>query len=236
MSEPARPQTTPLGRFAERLEPPPARPPLLSGPDLAAQLAARICHDLINPASAVVSGLDLLEDSSAQDMRDDAMRLIEGSARKLVAQLAFARVAFGASAAAQTFSSDELAKLAQGVFADLRASLDWAVQVPSLSKPAARAALNLAQLGGTALPTGGVARITGAAADGELLLALEADGARARLRPEIAAGLKGERSEEGAPGYWVQAYYLHALVTEAGGRIDAAAAEGKVAIRVRLPL
>ena len=33
--------------------------------DLAAQIAARLCHDFISPASAIVSGLDLLDDPSA---------------------------------------------------------------------------------------------------------------------------------------------------------------------------
>ena len=204
--------------------------------ELAAQLAARICHDLINPAGALVSGLDLLEDPSAQDMREDAMSLIAASARKLTAQLSFARVAFGASASAQTFASEDLRKLAQAVFEDLRPKLDWAVTAPSVNKAAARAVLNLAQMGGTALPTGGTARISGAESGGELILALEADGARARLRPEVAAGLRGERSSEGGPGYWVQAYYLHALLKAAGGRVDFAAAEGKVVVRVRVPL
>jgi histidine phosphotransferase ChpT len=208
----------------------------LPAPELAALLAARICHDLINPASAVVSGLDLLEDPSAQDMRDDAMRLIEQSGRKLVAQLAFARVAFGASSSAQTFSAEELRKLAEALFADLRPNLDWQVRVPTLNKPGARALLNLAQMGGVALPTGGTARIIAVESGRDLLLALEAEGARARLRPEVAAGLRGERSSEGGPGYWIQAYYLHALLAEAGGRIDAAAVEGRVVIRIRVPL
>ena len=44
--------------------------------ELAAYLAARMCHDFISPASAIVSGLDLLEDPTAQDMREDAMGLI----------------------------------------------------------------------------------------------------------------------------------------------------------------
>jgi histidine phosphotransferase ChpT len=208
----------------------------LSAAELAAQLAARICHDLINPASALTSGLDLLEDPSAQDMRDDAMSLIASSARKLTAQLAFARVAFGASASAQTFSTEELRKLAEGVFADSRAKLEWAVGTPSMNKAAARTVLNLAQMGATALPTGGTAKVVGAEVGGDLVLALEADGARARLRPEVAAGLRGERSGEGGPGYWVQAYYLHALLRAAGGRVDAAASEGKVVVRARVPL
>ena len=211
------------------------RAELLSPAELAAQLAARICHDLINPASAAVSGLDLLEDPSAQDMREDAMRLVEGSARKLVAQLAFARVAFGASASAQTFAAEELRRLAEGVFADMRADLDWAVTVSALAKPAARAVLNLAQMGGLALPTGGTARVIGAERDGRLVLAVEAEGPRARLRPEVPAGLRGGPNPGVAPGYWIQAYYLRTLVEEAGGAVDFAADENRVVIRARLP-
>ena len=96
--------------------------------EFAAYLAARMCHDFISPASAIVSGLDLLEDPTAQDMRDDAMGLIGASARKLSDMLEFCRVAFGASASAETFDSRQLEKLAQGVFAHLRADLDWQVE------------------------------------------------------------------------------------------------------------
>ena len=63
---------------------PAAKPPeMTSQLDLAAMVAARLCHDFISPASAIVSGLDLLEDPGAQDMREDAMGLIASSARKL---------------------------------------------------------------------------------------------------------------------------------------------------------
>ncbi|MEK0086225.1 histidine phosphotransferase, partial [Geminicoccaceae bacterium SYSU G07066] len=81
--------------------------------ELAAFLAARMCHDFISPASAIVSGLDLLDDPSAQDMRDEAMGLIATSARKLADLLAFCRVAFGASASAETFDVRDLEKLAR---------------------------------------------------------------------------------------------------------------------------
>ena len=97
----------------------------VNGPDFAALLAARLCHDFISPASAIVSGLDLLEDPSAQDMREDAMSLIASSARKLADLLQFTRVAFGASASAENFDSRELEKLAQGVFAHVRPSMVW---------------------------------------------------------------------------------------------------------------
>src|SRR4051812_3828998 len=135
--------------------------------ELAAHLSGRLCHDLISPVSAIVSGLDLLEDPSAQDMRDDAMNLITQSARKLATVLSFARVAYGSSASAETFDPSDLKVLTEGVFGHVRSELDWAVRPERLDKPAARALLNLAQLGATALPTGGVARVTVESGDGE---------------------------------------------------------------------
>ena len=215
--------------------PPPPTPAPVAAAELAATLAARMCHDFISPASAIVSGMDLLEDPTAQDMRDDAMNLIGASARKLVALLAFSRVAFGASAAAESFDPRELQKLVEGVFAHVRAELDWAVEAPQLNKAAARALLNLAQLAAGALPTGGVARLTAVEHDGAILLAAEATSPRARLKPEVEAGLKGRPLDQGLSGHWVQAYYLHALLAAAGGSVDAVAEEGRVVLRVRVP-
>lgn len=203
--------------------------------ELAAHLAARLCHDLISPASAIVSGLDLLEDPSAQDMRQEAMDLISSSARKLSEVLEFCRVAFGASASAATFDTRELERLAQGVFGHIRAELEWKVEPASLSKPAARALLNMAQLGGATLPTGGVTRVRAAQEGAVIAIAVEAHGPRARLRPEVLAGLRGEGITEGLHGHWVQAYYLHELLGDAGGRIFADVDEEKVTFAATLP-
>jgi histidine phosphotransferase ChpT len=211
----------------------PARPTTQA--ELAAHLAGRLCHDLISPVSAIVSGLDLLEDPSAQDMRDDAMNLITQSARKLAAALSFARVAYGSSSSAETFDPRDLETLTRGVFSHVRADLDWAVQCDRLEKPPARALLNLAQIGATALPTGGMARVTVETGDEQTAVRLEARGGRARLRPEAQQGLRGEPMSEGLPGQWVQTYYLQALVADAGGRLDWTIGEELIEIVARLP-
>ena len=212
---------------------PPPVPPLTS--EVAAYLAARMCHDFISPASAIVSGLDLLEDPTAHDMRDDAMGLIAGSARKLADLLAFSRIAFGASASAETFDPRELAKLTQGLFAHMRAELDWQIEPATLNKPAARTILNLAQLAGAALPTGGTAKVRAVEADGTFALAVEAIGPRARLRPEVLAGLEGKPMGEGLHGHWVQAYYIHLFIADAGGHLLAETAEEKVTFAAQIP-
>lgn len=209
-----------------------ARP---SAVELSATVAAKLCHDFISPASAIVSGVDLLDDPESQDMREEALNLIADSARKLAAHLAFARVAFGASAAADTFDSRDLKVLVEGVFAHVRPDLDWAVGLESVTKPVARALLNLSQIGAAILPSGGVARVVAGPEDGFVVAAVEAQGAKVRMRAEVAEGLRGEKLGDGLPGYWVQAYFLSQLVAEAGGTVDFTVADERVVVRARLP-
>jgi histidine phosphotransferase ChpT len=203
--------------------------------ELAARLASKLCHDFISPAGAIVSGLDLLDDPAAKDMRDDAMELIAASARKLVDQLAFARVAFGAASGGAMFDCGELQRLTQGVYAHVRADLDWAVSAPSLPKAPAQSLVNLAQLAAGALPLGGTARLE-VTQDGEgYLITATAKGPKSRLHAEVAGGLAGEPLGDGLVGRWVQAYYVHALATAAGGRLEASADEEAITLRARLP-
>jgi histidine phosphotransferase ChpT len=207
----------------------------ISADELAAKLAARLCHDFMSPASGVISGLDLLDDPSAKDMRDEAMSLIASSARKLVDHLTFARVAFGAYASADAFDTRELETLARGVFAHVRPELEWAVDVPQLPKAASRALLNLAQIAAGALATGGVARISTRQDGAEVLVIVDAAGARVRLHGDVAEGLAGQPLSEGLAGRWVQAYYLHQLLKSAGGSVDVQASDEAIRFTARSP-
>lgn len=214
---------------------PPA--PVATATELAASLVARLCHDLISPASAIVSGVDLLEDPTAAEMKDDALNLISQSARKMVAVLAFSRVAFGASASAESFQADELRKLTEGVFASIRPELDWAVGPAVVNKAAARTLLNLAQLGAGCVATGGTVRLEAHEDGGDLLMSAECGGRAPKLRPEVVSGLRGEPLGEGLlHGHWVQAFYVHSFLEAAGGAVDAALNDDRVVIRARAPL
>lgn len=210
-------------------------PAMVKAADLASFVAAKLCHDFVSPAGAVVSGLDLLKDPSAQDMRDDAMALIEASAEKLVAMAHFARVAFGSGGGAERFDPEQLRGLADSAFAGLRADMDWSCEVVSLSKLQARAALNLAQIAGGALAHGGTASITVKPTDDGVELLAVAEGPRARLKNEVVVGLAGETLTEGLAGQWIQPYWLFLTVAEAGGRLTSSAEEGRVEIRLSMP-
>lgn len=210
--------------------------PAVRAVDLAALVAGKLCHDFISPAGAISSGLDLMKDPSAQDMRDDALALIEQSAAKMVALVHFARVAFGASTTAERFAADTVRDLAEGLLAGGRAQIDWALELPELSKVQARALLNLAYLTVGALPSGGQARIIARAADDGVRLIGEAEGARARLKAETLTGLSGETLSEGLQGQWIQPYWLWLTVAEAGGTLEVETTEGRVVLTALMPV
>jgi len=207
----------------------------LPGLALASLLASRLCHDFISPASAIMSGLDLLDDPSAQDMRDDAMALISGSARKLADMLQFARVAYGGASGAEHFSRQELEALAKGVFAHHRGDLDWSMGPETLANGPARALLNLSAVAAAALPMGGTAKFSVEQVGGDVIIIVDAVGPRARLRPELLAGLQGAGPGEGLAGHWVQAAWTQALIIQSGGTIEVVCEEGGVVLTARLP-
>ena len=204
--------------------------------DLAAFIAGTLCHDFISPAGAIMSGLDLLEDPTAQDMRDDAMGLIRQSAKKMVALVHFARVAFGAATTSEQFTAAELHGLVAGLSEGGRATLDWRMGDEVFSKPEARTLINLAWMTLSALPMGGTATVTARREDGRVLLIGSAEGARARLKAEAMVGLRGERLTEGLAGQWIQPYWLWLTVRDAGGRLDLATEEGRVGLVARMPI
>ncbi len=208
---------------------------LPDGQALATLVAGKLCHDFISPAGAISSGLDLLKDPTAQDMRDDAMSLIEASAKKMIALVSFARVAFGASASAERFSGAELGELVAGLTEGGRATLDWRVGDGDYSKPQARALVNLAYLTVAALPSGGAATVSTRREGDGLVIEGAAEGARARLKAEAVAGLAGRPLSEGLPGQWIQPYWLWLTVNDAGGALEIEAVEGRVGLIARMP-
>jgi histidine phosphotransferase ChpT len=224
---------TPPEPDAEASAPEPAAPP--SQADMAALLAARLCHDFISPASAIVSGLDLLEDPTAQDMKEEAMGLIASSARKLADLLQFSRVAFGASSQTEVFDVRALEALAKGVYAHVRAELDWKVEPQSLSRGAARALLNMAQIGAAALPMGGIAKVRAVETDGVVAISIESEGPRPRLKPEVLNGLRGEPFGEGLSGQWIGGAYLHEMIKQAGGRLAVEVSDERVTLAATVP-
>lgn len=198
-----------------------ASPVQLSAVDLAALLCARICHDLVSPVSALGTALDVLDDDDAGDMREEAMNLIRASAAQASAKLEFARLAFGAGTSAPgQVATQELKRLADGMFSTAKADIIWRVAAPSLSKPASRILLNLVLLGIEAAPRGGTVTVEAASA---ARIRVHSQGDRARLLPMITDALEGVEPENGFDGRSVQPYYTGLIARDLGGRAEARA-------------
>ena len=201
--------------------------------ELAARLASRLCHDFAGPIGGILSGVELLTDAGSPIPAEDALALIQESARTLSSHLAFARVAFGSGD--EPFASEDLVVLARNLFESIRPTFEWEIAAVSMPSLAARVLLNLVQLGGVALPIGGVVRPQ-YRVEGELhLLTVDAVGARAVLHPEVAAGLAGEGRGEGLAGRWVQGAFVNAMVCAGGGELHVEPSEGLVRFTARLP-
>ena len=207
----------------------------VDGQELASLIAAKLCHDFISPSGAILSGLDLLDDPTAQDMRDDAMSLIADSARKMVALVQFCRVAFGAATTAERFTGAELTDLVDNVVSGGRATLAWNLGEGDFGKPQARALVNLAYLTVGALPMGGAATVAVRREGAQLVIEGVAEGARARLKAEAATGLAGLRLTEGLAGQWIQPYWLWLTADQAGGTLTVEAVEGRASMTLRMP-
>ncbi|WP_270374493.1 histidine phosphotransferase ChpT [Marinicauda sp. Alg238-R41] len=193
----------------------------ISASDLAALLAARLCHDLVSPISALGAALSVLDDERAEDMRDDAIELLRTGANQARAKLEFCRLAFGAGGSKPAvIDMSEIRRLADEMFKDSRPDLVWKTEATGLEKPAARVLMNLIWLAVDALPRGGTVTIEAVAGEGGARLSLVSEGKKVRLEDAYIKAMAGDRPEDGFDGRSVQPYYTGLIAREHGGRAD----------------
>jgi histidine phosphotransferase ChpT len=189
--------------------------------DLASLLCSRLCHDLMSPVGALNNGIELLADEQDPEMRDKCLELLADSARASANKLKFFRLAFGAAGGfGEDVDTHEAEAALEGVFGpERRIELGWVVSDGKLPKGAVKLLLNLALLAGDALVRGGRLDVGAESRDGEIELAVRAEGPRILLDPvlreTLASGATGTL-EPRAAGAWL----AHSLAAEAGGTIQ----------------
>ncbi len=189
--------------------------------DLASLLCSRLCHDLMSPVGALNNGIELLADEQDPDMRDKCLELLAESARASANKLKFFRLAFGAAGGfGEEIDTHEAEAVLEGVFGpERRIELAWVVSEGKLPKGAVKLLLNLGLLAGDALVRGGRLDVGAESRDGEIELAVRAEGPRILLDPALretlASGATGT-IEPRAAGAWL----AHTLAAEAGGSIQ----------------
>ena len=190
--------------------------------DLASLLCSRLCHDLMSPVGALNNGIELLADETDPEMREKCLELLSESARASANKLKFFRLAFGAAGGfGEEVDTHEAEAALEGIFgAERRIELGWVVSDDKLPKGAVKLLLNLALLAGDALVRGGSLDVGAETRDGEIELAVRAEGTRILLDPvlreTLATGGSGGTVEPRAAAAWL----AHNLAAEAGGSIQ----------------
>lgn len=188
--------------------------------DLASLLCSRLCHDLMSPVGALNNGIELLGDETDPEMREKCLGLLADSAQATANKLKFFRLAFGAGGGfAEEIDTVEARATLEGLFgAEGKVELGWVVESEKLPKGAIKLLLNLALLAGDALVRGGRLDIGAERRNGDIELAVRAEGPRILLDPilrETLATGGGEHIEPRAAGAWL----AHSLAAEGGGSI-----------------
>lgn len=193
----------------------------LSGPDLAALLCSRVCHDIISPVGAINNGLELLDEGGADD---DAMELIRSSALNASVRLKFARLAFGASGSiGASIDTGEAEKVViDFVGADRKTEVTWSGPRAIIPKNKVKLLLNLFLVAYAAIPRGGTIDVVLEDLETEPKFRLTAKGRMFRVPPkftEIHSGV----IEEPIDAHSIQPYYTVLLAREAGMTLSAVA-------------
>ncbi len=176
--------------------------------DLAALLCSKVCHDVISPVGAIVNGLELLEEERDADMREEALKLVQRSAKTASSKLQFCRLAFGAAGSAgASIDTGDAEQVARSLLSDDRTKMEWNATRLLLPKNKVKLLLNMLSIAAAAIPRGGVIEvfITG---DGETTeLKVMSRGTHVRLASTIVNLLAGEPENGTVDAHGIQAYY-----------------------------
>jgi histidine phosphotransferase ChpT len=173
-------------------------------------LAARLCHDLIGPVSAIANGVELLAEDNG-DFGRDALALVAESSRRGGHRLQFYRFAWGFGGGALTGPPPHA--LAADFFSDTAIRCDYGTQVRQLPHAEQKLACAMLAVAGEGLPRGGRLTLSLAAVAPDI----EAVGEGSGLSPEAAAALTLAAPPAALSTRTVGAY-VAGLLAEARGR------------------
>ncbi len=187
-------------------------------------LCSRICHDLIGPAGAVNTGMELLADESDGG---DALALVTDSAVQVSRRLAFFRVAFGAGGATGPTAVSDARKLAMDYMNGGKVALDWpSDQAQALDGGLAADEIKLLMvmlfLAAEMLPRGGTVSMRTARLDGGVGVAFIASGPGARVREGVGEAIAGPVAAEQLSAQSIIGDFARRLSQALGAEIEIA--------------
>jgi histidine phosphotransferase ChpT len=202
---------------------------MIENTKLTALVASRICHDMVEPMSAIIQGLEMIKTQEGAKTDPDALSLLDAGVAKAWAKLEFFRFAMAGAIAEGESTLEEGREVAHKLYSVLKSELKWSAPNLAMPRPAVRVIVNLLLIANECLPRGGVVDITGAAGE----VRITASGARAKLREATAAALLGDAGE--LSGYNIQPTLTLLLARQGGVELEARQGEEKVDLIARSP-
>jgi len=206
-------------------------PTAIGALDLAALVSSRICHDVINPVSAITNGLEMLDEEQDAAMREAAMDLIRKSARQATVRLQFARLAFGAAGSAGAeIDLRDAEKVARDFVQVIKHTLTWQGPAVTLPKNKVKLLLNMVALGVIALPRGGNIDVEISGNPPDVAFMIVAKGQGAKLNEQVTGLLTGGDGGDINP-HSIQPYYAGCVASAAGMPVSVDLRDGEVEMR-----
>lgn len=182
-------------------------------------LAARLCHDLISPVSAIANGVELLGEDDPDFVRQ-ATALVGDSARKANRRLQFYRFTYGFAGGGLTGLAPHA--LAAEFFAESGIACDYDAAVRQRPLDEQKLACAMLALGAEGLPRGGRLSLSAGGAGPRL----EAAGEGAGLSPEAQAALALRSAAAELTTRTIGAYFAGLLADAQGKRLAMAGRDG----------
>ena len=205
---------------------------MIENTKLTALVASRICHDMVEPMSAIIQGLEMIKDGDGKP-DPDALSLLDHGVGKAWAKLEFFRFAMAGAVAEGDSELEEGRAVAIKLYSVLKPELVWSAPAVAMPRPAVRVIVNLLLIANECLPRGGKVEITAAkqADGGEVVVT--ATGPRAKLREATAQALRGEGEE--LTGHTIQPTLTGLLARQGGVELTARESEEKIELIARSP-
>lgn len=206
--------------------------------ELASLLCSRLCHDLLSPVGALTNGLELLAEEKDPEMRNHCFALLEQSAKISADKLKFFRLAFGAAGGfGEAVPVAEARDLVNALVGNNeRVTVNWALGVESLPKPAVKVLLNLALIGLDALVRGGTLDVGAESRDGASEIVVRAAGPRIAFDGDVGRALDGSLPEEALSSRTAPAAMIRALAEAHGGGLQFALSGEALVMGAVLPV
>lgn len=195
----------------------------MTGADLAALVAARLCHDLISPIGAIGNGLELMALDAWRPGPE--LALVSEAVAQAAGRVRFLRLAFGSCAEGQRIGAAEVRQTLSEAMRSGRVTVAWGVE-GDCARVEARLALLAVMCLEAAMPRGG--QIAVVAGEGRWTVTARAS----RFRPEAGpfAALGTDAGPAGCTPSTVQFALLHAGAQALGRALAAEVGEAEARI------